>query len=75
MIELLRYEFERLRTDEEFNLYRGRRTAEPSCERPDDVEPSSILVLSPILQQPEAGTIKQLWTLPRKLSSARSQPS
>ena len=50
MIELSRYEFEILRTDEEFNLYRARGAGEPS----------SILVLTPVLQQPEPGTIKRL---------------
>ena len=50
MIELSRYEFEILRTDEEFNFYRGRGAGEPS----------SILVLTPVLQQPEPGTIKRL---------------
>ena len=50
MIELSRYEFESLRTDEEFNLHRGRGAGEPS----------SILVLTPVLQQPELGTIKRL---------------
>ncbi len=50
LIELSTYEFESLRTDEEFTLYRGRGA----------VEPSSILVLTPVSQQPELGTIKRL---------------
>jgi Predicted Permease Membrane Region len=50
VIELSRYELESLRADGEFNLYRGRGAGEPS----------SILVLTPVLPQPERGTVKRL---------------
>ncbi|MBV8329420.1 MAG: serine/threonine-protein kinase PknK, partial [Verrucomicrobia bacterium] len=83
VIELSRYAFESLRTDEEFNLYRSRRnvglssfakaTEDKSAEAredvgsaslvpgpPDEEGPSSVLVLTPVLQQAKPGTIKRL---------------
>ncbi|MBV8331068.1 MAG: hypothetical protein JOZ61_11465, partial [Verrucomicrobia bacterium] len=74
MIELSRYAFESLRTDQEFILYRARRSGlekeTPSSVGREDVgspsvalakeEPSSILVLAPALEQPELGTLQRL---------------
>src|SRR5215469_25855 len=80
VIQLSKYDFESLRTDNEINLYRGRRANEPSSfakaledkssvQREDvgpssagreDVGPSSILVLTPVLAQPDPETIKRL---------------
>jgi PAS domain S-box-containing protein len=90
VIELSKYDFEILRTDNEFNLYRGHRANESSsCARASDFakassdksqdkssmgreevgssfeasakeELSSILVLTPVLAQPDPETIKRL---------------
>ena len=50
VIDLSRYAFENLRTDEEFHLYRGCGTGDLP----------SILVLAPVLQVPDQQTIKRL---------------
>jgi serine/threonine protein kinase len=64
MIELSRYAFESLWTDQEFILYRARRSGlakeGPSSVGREDVGPSSILVLAPALEQPELGTLQRL---------------
>jgi PAS domain S-box-containing protein len=67
VIELSTYAFERLRTDQELILYRARRPSfdrrrrtlkeKPSSAAKDE---SSILVLAPVLEQPELGTLKRL---------------
>jgi len=72
VIELSRYAFESLRTDQEFILYRARRSGERSsveresffakatADESEDKDLSSILVLAPALEQPELGTLKRL---------------
>ncbi len=64
MIELSRYAFESLRTDQEFILYRARRSGlakeGPSSVGREYVGPSSILVLAPASEQPELATLKRL---------------
>ena len=60
VIELSKYDFENLRTDNEINLYRGRRAEESSSVGREDAGPSSILVLTPVLAQPDPETIKRL---------------
>ena len=66
MIELSRYAFESLRTDQEFILYRALRSSlakasslvKASVDKLEDKK--SVLVLAPVLEQPELGTLKRL---------------
>jgi PAS domain S-box-containing protein len=60
VIELSKYDFESLRKDKETNFYRGRRADEPPSVRREDSGPSSILVLAPVLAQPDPEIIKRL---------------
>jgi PAS domain S-box-containing protein len=76
VIELSRYAFESLRTDQEFILYRARRSSfakatedkssggregvGSSSEASAKEEPPSILVLAPVFEQPELGTLQRL---------------
>ncbi|MBV8329314.1 MAG: hypothetical protein JOZ61_02475, partial [Verrucomicrobia bacterium] len=57
MIELSKYAFESLRTDEEFTLYRGHRVHERSTVAKAS---DSILLLAPVFQQPALRMIKRL---------------